>query len=191
MNQLPTLKAIAAHIYYHPAQHVALLQQHGSTINGNASRIEIANETTNMLSSGNQQYVNELTDLIKSRELHRSEFLPFLENLFGGEGDGGDEGDEDGDSGAQIGKGGGFDPISAVANAVGSIFGFFTAGVNAKAEKEKAQAEMINTMAQIEMERQGRKTKQTIVMLFSGVAIIGLAAWAAVKIKTSKGGAKQ
>lgn len=184
MKQSPVLKAIAAHIYYHPEQHIALLQKHGSAINGNASRIAISDETVNMLSTNNQKYVDELTELIKTREMQRSEFLPFLQNLFGNN----DDGEE---AGAAIASGGGFDPVTAVANAVGSIFGFFTAGVKAKAEKEKAQAQMVNTMANIEMERQARKTKQTIVMLLAGVAIIGLSAWAAVKIKTSKGGGKQ
>jgi len=183
-SPIPAIKTIAAHIYYHPHQHVALLQKNGSLINGNASRVAIAKATTDMLASGNQVYVDELTTLLQEREKQRSEFLPFIKNLFGG----GD--DEDGGEAAAAASGGGFDPVTAISNAVGSIFGFLTAGVQAKSDKEKAQAEMVNTMAQIEMERQKRKTKQTIVVVVAGVAIIGLAAWTAVKIKTSKGGTK-
>jgi len=181
-SSIPAIKAIGAHIYYYPLEHIALLQKYGVPINANASKVDIAKATTEMLSYNHPEYVNELTQLVVAKENRESRFLPFLENLFGGDGDGDIPKSSSGNS---LG-GGGFDPVTAVANAVGSIFGFLTAGAQAKSNKEKAQAEMVQTMAGIEMEKQKRKTQQTLVMILASVAIIGLATWAAVKIKTSK-----
>jgi hypothetical protein len=175
-----TKKAIAAHIYYHPYEHIMLLQEFGYPINGNASKIKIAEAVVDMLYKNNAEYNNALAELIyKKQTRNTSNFLSFLEDLFG-------EGEDSEGAASLKGGGGGFDPVTAIANAVGSIFNSFTSSNMAKNEKEKAKSEMVEEMAKIEVEKQRRKTKQQIAMILASTGIVSISIWAAVNLRKSK-----
>ena len=104
-------------------------------------------------------------------------------NLFEGLGAAGGGSGSQGGSGDEGGQGGGSssgvtvgaDPVSAIAGAIGSIFGFASDLVNRKTGKEQARYDLMNNILALEGQRQRTDpTQKTLMMVF--LAGLGLVA---------------
>lgn len=81
------------------------------------------------------------------------------------------------------------DPVTAIADGVGSIFKFGTTIAGNKQQKDKAKSELINKVLDIksgsEAMAQKEKTTKTIIAVFAVITVLGLATFMVISFNKS------
>ena len=146
--------------------------------NGQAAELYI------QLLEENPEFVYRISELAIKDEFssinggeYRNAFGGGLSGLFGGggqAGNGGQSGQAGGtsDSGVTIGA----DPVSAIAGAIGSIFGFAGSIIDRKSNREQARYDLLNNIIALDRQRQTTDpTQKTLIMvLVGGLGLLGI-----------------